>query len=279
MYTIGQSRRVRGAAGEPLPAPFRAFEQIGFTFRRGGFVLIVAGPGTGKSALALSCALRFQVPGVIFSADSDAFEQTSRAFCMETGSDREVGERFARGMLEPAEQELAEKMAGIPIRFNYDASPTLGTISNTMDAFQELYGEYPHFTVIDNVTNVQNGTKDNDDNPFGGLETFMEYLNTMARDTTTCVIGLHHTLGAYNDGVRPIPLSGVKGQITRVPPQVLTLFRPQADQLGVSVVKNRGGRADASGNRYAVLDFEGSSMTIQDPDYSERSEHHGQVQP
>lgn len=268
MYTIGQSRRVRGAAGEPLPAPFRAFEQLGFTFRRGGFCLIVAGPGTGKSALALNIALAFgkDHPGLYYSADSDAFEQSVRAFCRVTGSKREVGERFARGRLEPAEQELADLIEDIPLRFNYDASPTLDTISNTMDAFEELYGEYPHYTIVDNVTNVQNGTADNSENPFGGLETFMEYLNTMARGTASCVIGLHHTLGEYNNGLKPIPLSGVKGQITRVPPQVLTLHRPEDGQIGVSAVKNRGGRADASGNRYVVLDFDGSTMTIKDPD-------------
>lgn len=270
MYTIGQSRRVRGAAGTPLPAPFRAFEQIGLTFRRGGFCLVVAGPGTGKSALGLKIGLNFgaEHPGMIFSADSDAFEQTARAFCMETGSDRAVGERFALGKLEEAEQELAEQIAGIPIRFNYDSSPTIDVLNTNMEAFEELYGEYPHFTIVDNVTNVQNGTSDNAENPFGGLETFMEYLNTMARKTQTFVMGLHHTLGAFNDGARPIPLSGVKGQITRVPPQVITLFRPEEDKIGVSVVKNRGGRADASGNRYALLSFEGSTMTIADPDWS-----------
>jgi RecA-family ATPase len=270
MFTIGQSRRVRGAAGDPLPAPFRAFDDIGFTFRRGGFCLIVAGPGTGKSALALNIALAFgsKHPGMYFSADSDAFEQSVRSFCLLTGSQREVGERFARGRLDPSELSLVELVQDVPIRFNYDASPTLDTISNTMDAFDELYGEYPHYAIVDNVTNVQNGTADNAENPFGGLETFMEYLNTMARDTQTCVIGLHHTTGTYNDGIRPIPLSGVKGQITRVPQQVLTLFRPTDGQIGVSPVKNRGGQAAASGHRYAVLDFDGSSMTIRDPDFS-----------
>lgn len=270
MFTIGQSRRVRGAAGTPLPAPFRAFEQIGLTFRRGGFCLVVAGPGTGKSALALTMGLRFgnEHPGMVFSADSDAFEQAARAFCATTGADRAVGERFALGRLEGAEQELAEQVAGIPMRFNYDSSPTIDVLNMNMEAFEELYGEYPHYTIVDNVTNVQNGTSDNAENPFGGLETFMEYLNTMARKTQTFVMGLHHTLGAFNDGAKPIPLSGVKGQITRVPPQVITLFRPEEDKIGVSVVKNRGGRGDASGNRYALLDFEGSTMTIKDPDHS-----------
>lgn len=266
MFTIGQSRRVRGAAGQPLPAPFRALHDLGFTFRRGGFVLIVAGPGTGKSAFALAAGLKMGVPGLVFSADSDAFEQSARAFCMQTGQDRKVGERFALDKLAPEEEDMIEAVLNVPIRFNYDSAPTLDVIRRNMDAFEELYGEYPHFTLIDNVTNVQNGTADNAENPFGGLESFMEYLNSLARNTQSCVIGLHHTLGQFNDGQRPIPMSGVKGQITRVPPQVLTLFRPTQDQLGVSVVKNRGGRADASGGRYAMLEFEGSTMTIRDPE-------------
>lgn len=257
---------MRGAAGEPLPAPFRAFHRTGIVFRRGASVLIVAGPGTGKSILALTAVLNFGVPSLIYSADSDAFEQSSRAFCVRTGQDTDTGKRFALGKLEPEEQDLAKAVADLPVRFNYESSPTLANINDTMEAFEELYGEYPHVVVIDNVTNVQNGTLDNAENPFGGLESFMEYMNGMARKTQACVIGLHHTLGAYNDGARPIPLSGVKGQIGRVPPMILTMFRPEEGKLGVSVVKNRGGRADTSGNRYALLDFDGSTMTVKDPD-------------
>jgi hypothetical protein len=88
----------------------------------------------------------------------------------------------------------------------------------------------------------------------------------MARFTGACVIGLHHVTGTYNDADRPIPLSGVKGQVARVPELVLTLhkvieqFGP--DSLRVSTVKNRGGKSDPSGSEFVSLDFVGDTMQI-----------------
>ena len=98
----------------------------------------------------------------------------------------------------------------------------------------------------------------------------MDYFATMARNTEACVIGLHHVTGPYVDADKPIPLSGVKGQITRVPAMVLTLHRRagelgEPDTLCVSTVKNRGGKSDPSGHTFAELDFRGASMSITDP--------------
>src|SRR5690606_37730929 len=123
------------------------------------------------------------------------------------------------------------------------------------------YEEFPSAIVVDNVTNVRAGG-DNDEDPFSGLESLMDYLHQMARETNAAVFGLHHVTGAYNDAAKPIPLSGVKGQITRVPEMVLTMFRP--DNLCVSGVKNRGGKADPSGEDFAELSCEGGSIGIED---------------
>jgi hypothetical protein len=79
---------------------------------------------------------------------------------------------------------------------------------------------------------------------------------------------LHHVTGGYNDADRPIPLSGVKGQIARVPEMVLTLHKQTdvcgPDLLCVSTVKNRGGKADPSGSEYVSLTFNGDTMQIKD---------------
>jgi RecA-family ATPase len=136
-----------------------------------------------------------------------------------------------------------------------------------MRSYEEVYGDFPALVVIDNVTNVRTGG-DNDDDPFSGLEALMDYLHDMARSTGACVVGLHHVTGGYNDADRPIPLSGVKGQIARVPEMVLTLHK-QTDEFGpdllcVSTVKNRGGKADPSGSEYVSLTFNGDTMQIKD---------------
>jgi DnaB-like helicase C terminal domain len=239
---------------------FRSLTAAGVVFRRGQLVLVAAGPGTGKSAFTLTLALRAYVPALYFSADSDAFEQLVRSICILTGASVEDARR---AVLSDDLTAVAPALTGVPVRFNYDASPSLDTIESTVEAYEEVYGEYPHLIVLDNVTNIRTETSEEGD-PFAGLEGLMDYAHTMARETSACVIGLHHVTGPYNDADKPIPLSGVKGQITRVPEMVLTIHRPDEDTLGVSAVKNRGGKPDPSGRSFTDLRFDGSRMHISD---------------
>lgn len=262
MYSLLQSKRVRGAAGEPIPTVFRALEAKGTHFLRGQLALVAAGPGTGKSAFTLTWALKAGVPALYFSADSDAFVQLTRSISVMTGWPlEESSQAVLSNNLRSAEATLS----GLPIRFNYSASPSLDDIELSMQSYEEVYGDYPSIVVVDNVTNVRGETAEDD--PFSGLESLMDYLATMGRNTEACVVGLHHVTGGYNDSDKPIPLSGVKGQITRVPSMVLTLHKQTGvyeDVLCVSTVKNRGGKADASGEDYAQLAFNGDRMSITD---------------
>lgn len=245
---------------------FRSLEDAGTHFRRGQLVLVSAGPGTGKSGFTLTVALRSKVPCLYFSADSDAFEQLKRSISIQTGWSQE---RASKAILEDRLDEVRTHLIGLPIRMHYSASPTLDVIETQIEAYEEVYGDYPDLIVVDNVTNVRLDRPDGDDDPFSGLESLMDYLHTMARETSACVVGLHHVTSGYNDSAKAIPLSGVKGQISRVPEMVLTLFRKPGDEytpdaLCVSTVKQRGGKADPSGQTYVELDFDGGSMAIRD---------------
>ncbi|MEO6086938.1 MAG: DnaB-like helicase C-terminal domain-containing protein [Umezawaea sp.] len=266
MHSLLQSRRIRGAAGEPLPAVFKTLEDNGTRFLRGQLVLVAAGPGTGKSGFTLTYALRSGVSAMYFSADSDAFVQLTRSISILTGWTLEAS---AKAVLADELGDVRDRLTGLPIRLSYSASPSLGEIETTIEAYEEVYGDYPDLIVIDNITNVRTQASDEDGDPFSGLEGLMDYLHTMARETQACVIGLHHVTGSYNDADKPIPLSGVKGQISRVPEMVLTMHKRSggefdSDVLCVSTVKNRGGRADASGHTYAELEFDGERMLIRD---------------
>ncbi|SUE29578.1 Uncharacterised protein [Nocardia farcinica] len=214
----------------------------------------------------LTYALRSKVPTLYFSADSDAFTQTSRAVSILMDWDiDEATEAVLSNDLGDAEDALDQ----IPLRLHYGASPTLADIEEHVEAYFEVYDVFPTLIVIDNVTNVRlDESSDEDASGSGGLESLMQYLADMARQTQACVIGLHHVKGDYNDNDKPIPLSGVKGQITGVPSVVLTLHRQSSefgpDKLMVSTVKNRGGIADSSGLSPAELQFIGSRMQIRD---------------
>ena len=240
-------------------------EQKGTRFLRGQLALVCAGPGVGKSALILTYALKAKVPTLYFSADSDSFTQLSRSLSILSGTNMDKSAALVRsGDL----GESAREFDDIPIRFNYSASPTLDQIETSMRSYEEVYGDFPALVVIDNVTNVRTGG-DNDEDPFSGLESLMDYLHDMARSTAACVVGLHHVTGPFNDADKPIPLSGVKGQIARVPEMVLTLHKESDDfgptLLNISTVKNRGGKADPSGNDFVCLEFSGDTMQIKDP--------------
>ena len=260
MYSLLQSTRIRGSAGEPLPTVFKSLESAGIQFKRGQYVLIAAGAGTGKSAFTLTQALKSGVPTLYFSADSDSYTQSVRSLAIMAGVSVEAANK---AVLSNSLGSMADALLNIPIRFNYDASPSLDTIETCVEAYEEVYGEYPALIVIDNITNVRIGGE-GDDDPFSGLEGLNDYLHTMARETGACVVGLHHVTGPYNDAEKPIPLSGVKGQISRVPELILTLFRPGPNRIGVSAVKNRGGKADPSGNDFVELEFTGDMMRIRD---------------
>jgi len=176
-------------------------------------------------------------------------------------------EEASRLVLDDDLSEVIADLADIPMRFNYRASPTLDDIETSMDAYWHLYGVFPELVIVDNVTDVFSGGGDED--PFSGLESLCNYLSGMARETEACVVGLHHVTGQYNDADKPIPLSGVKGQISRVPSMILTLHKKSGedwsdDMLCVSPVKNRGGKADPSGYDFAELLFSGAKMEIRD---------------
>ena len=272
MLTAFQSIDQRGSGGDPLPTAFKTLAAAGTHILRGQLALIVAAPGGAKSAFTLAYALKGRIPTMYFSADSDSFTQATRMLSMELGWPLEKSKQAVRDGRLPAETRTwdvnPDNPGGIPIRLNYSAQPTLDTIKNGLEAYAEVFNEYPAMVVIDNITNVVTGVAANDEDPFGGLEVLMDYLHEVARETGAAVVGMHHVKGDYNDGDKPIPLSGIKGQIGRVPELILSLHRVQStyggDALRVSVIKNRSGKADPSGRTYAELRFEGRTMTLGD---------------
>ncbi len=244
---------------------FPSLSAKGVHFVRGQYALIAMAPGLGKSAFTLTLALKSGVPTLYFSADSDAFVQLTRSMSIQSG--RPLDETTA-AVLEDRVDEYEHWIEDLPIRFNYSASPSFEDIEMSIESFGEVYGEYPHLLVVDNITNVR--TDSSSEDPFAGLESLNDYLNDVARKTEACTIGLHHVTGEYNDGLIPVPMSGLKGQIGRVPALVVTGHRGPdlisgAAAMRLSCVKFRGGRADPSGQDYVELEFYGDRMEIRDP--------------
>ncbi|MFI5865866.1 AAA family ATPase [Streptomyces sp. NPDC051546] len=266
MFSLSQSVSIRGAAGEPLPHPFKSLSRLEVEFRRAEFSLVVAGPGTGKSLFAANLATYGNMPVMYFSADSSAATQTVRATAMITGADSKTIKAALLGG--DFSKYLAEIGKRWWLRFNYSASPQVSELERDLLCYLEVYGTLPHLIVVDNITNVDIGAVGSAESYTFGLEGLCEYLSEMARATNAHVLGLHHVVGEYSDGLIPIPLSGVKGKVHRVPSLILTIHK-EVDGTGgrilnVSDVKNREGFEDSSGNTFASFRLNRSNLRLEE---------------
>ncbi|MFE2075208.1 AAA family ATPase [Streptomyces misionensis] len=263
-----QALEIRGEAGEPIPHGIKSLSKLGIEFRRSEYSIVAAGPGTGKSLLAAMLATKTNVPALYFSADSSAATQMARATAMITGDDvKQVKEALLGGDFSEYAKILGARWW---TRWNYDARPKPSDLERDLLCYYEVYNVMPHLVVVDNITNVDTGAVGDAESYTFGLEGLNEYLSEMARVTKAHVLGLHHVNGPHADGLTPIPLSGVKGQISRVPNLILTIH-VEVDEMGsrvlhVSPVKNREDMADPSGNTFASLRLNRRNLRLEEID-------------
>lgn len=262
MHSLVQSIRMRGAAGEPLPNPFKSLAALEVELRRGELSVVAAGGGTGKSLFGLNFALQANVPALYWSADSNSTTQLIRATAIITGDDvREIKKALREGRFDSYQSALAERWW---LRFNYSATPSPGQMEEDLETYREIYGTYPHLCVVDNISNVESGDTGTMDEYTLSLEGLCKFLNEMSRETLAHVMAMHHVVGEYSDGLKPIPMSGLKGKISAVPSLVLTLHKEDEDVLASSPVKNREGFKDASGATFASLVLDSRSLRLFD---------------
>jgi replicative DNA helicase len=255
----------RGSAGEPIPTVFQTLAGETVHVRRGQFTLIAAAPGVGKSVFALSLVLKAEVPGFYFSADTDAFTTYLRSGSMFTGYRTCDIEAAVEGKQTQQIDALLERKNHI--RFDFSGRIEVDILEEELKAYASVYGEWPHVIVIDNLSNLHI-----EDAPEGyqALEYACDYLHELARTSGAAVLALHHVTGSFDDGTTAVPLSGLRGKVSKVPEMVLTLHRDASvgtDEIGslyVSVVKNRTGRADPSGGFSIPLLYEPPRMRLED---------------
>ncbi|MGW5115014.1 AAA family ATPase [Streptomyces noursei] len=266
MYSLSQSVRMKGAAGEPIPSPFKGLAKLDAEFRRGELSVVAAAGGTGKSVVALNLAIQSNVPTLYFSADSTAATQLSRATAIITGDDvKGIKRKLHAGEFEEYSDVLAQRWWQ---RFSYSARPTPAEIELHLETYREIFNIYPHLVVIDNITNIEAGGASNADEFTFSLEGLCDYLNELARETHAHVMAMHHVVGEYADGLKPVPQSGLRGKISRVPSLILTIHKEidgmDGRTLNISPVKNRDGFEDSSGETFASYDFNTRNVRLAD---------------
>ncbi|GIJ38484.1 AAA family ATPase [Micromonospora andamanensis] len=258
ILTLTRAKLSRGSAGEPLPTVFESLAAEGIHFRRGQLTLIAAAPGVGKSVLALTKSLRSGSPGFYASADTDAFTMYLRAGAMYTGwSTSDIEHAVNHGNTAQVDALLEARS---DVRMDFEGRISIDNLEADLMAYAMTYGEWPHFIVIDNISNMES-----EGEGYQALELSCDYLHEMGRTTGAAIIALHHVTGEYDDGIKPVPLSGLRGKISKVPEMILTLFRNQeSNRLFVCPVKNRTGKNAAAANWWVTLDYDPSRMRLAD---------------
>lgn len=251
MLTLQRARRNAQTAGEPLPTVWPVLADNGVHFRRSQLTLLAAAPGVGKSLLSVSLALGIKVPSLYYSADSDEHTMYTRIGAQLTGWPTVDVEQAVRERSPGYRTVEAAMQAAEHIRWSFNPDPDIGDLELDIEAMAGVYGEYPHLIVIDNLSDLYAS----DEEGQLSLNERCAYLKTVARNTSACVVALHHVTGQYDDGNVPVPLSGLIDKISKKPEMILTLDRDPnrtrmdgAQFMNVRPVKNRGASADPSGS-------------------------------
>jgi KaiC/GvpD/RAD55 family RecA-like ATPase len=240
---LNQGRRKNVGGGTPLFSPFQVLNKNEVFLRKGQLTLITAAPGTGKSAVVQAMLQRGSEDGRVnqtlyYSADTDESTMWVRAAAIATGFETSDIERAVReGTFAGYEAEVRASTRHMDMV--YGSSPSGEEILQEFEAYAVKYGVYPEVFVMDNLANCYAGEGDE----FAALQGNCDFLHSLARDTKAAIITLHHTTGEYTNGDKPIPRSGIRGKIDKTPETILTLHRT-GEQLWVSPVKNRTGKAD-----------------------------------
>lgn len=259
MKTLRRSVGKAEVGGEPLSPPFQAFQREGIILRRSEITVIAGTPGAGKSSIALHIAARLKQPTLYFSADTNAHTMAMRLLALRAHIPQQQAELMLKTQPDTAESILREYGN---MYWSFEPSPTLRDLDEEVSAFETIWGRSPTLIVVDNLMDIAiDGHEE-----FAGMRQVMKELKYLARDTNAAVLVLHHTQEGA-PGYPCQPRSALQGKVAQIPAMVLTVGQMMAGQdmyMCVAPVKNRYGKADATGNTYISLSFDPASMHLED---------------
>lgn len=243
----------------PLPAPFKKFEKSQALFYRGALSVLAGPPGSGKTISALNIVNQLRVPTLYVSNDSTRYTIAKRAYSMLTGMDPGMAAGVIEGRPELASETFHKWNT---VRFDFSSAPSVDEIMVHGEAFRELYGEYPHLTVVDILMNV-----DHEGVSEQNYWRLMPALKEIASEQNTALLGVHHTSESARGEPCP-PKSSIMGKANQLPELIMTQVL-QNDKMFYAVVKNRNGPSDESGRTFFTLPVDAGRCQIEDEDPDE----------
>lgn len=251
MINLSLALRSRGQTGDPLPPVFPQLEALGAKIRRGQVTLVAGAPGGGKTALMSHWAVSLdhtgqgdKSPGIYFSMDTDVGTVGVRTGANVTGMHVSESEKKIKAKDLELLLKISEETEHIHWCFN--ASPNGKDIEDEIECYGYVHGRWPEWIIFDNLMDLAGEDA-------VALNSAVDFGKQIAREKSCAVIFLHHTVGEYENGDQPIPLSGLRYKVGKIPRLILTLYRADPNLLGVAIVKNSSGRADPSGNYQAHI--------------------------
>lgn len=241
--------------GVPLPeigALHDLYEGF-YRFRpRGGEVTMIAGqPGSQKSGFALYLAGQYATKGLsclYVSADMAQHTATTRLVASITGHTTET---VSKGLAAGGEDYYAELLADVPVRFMFNPNPDFGDIQEELDAWVELWDEYPRVIVLDNLLDIVPSAGDNE---FTGYKSVLLDAKTLARETGAAIFILHHMSETGTDPTKPAPRKSLMGKVSQTPENVLSVaMNDDLTEFRIAVVKQRSGPSDATAQTTVTL--------------------------
>lgn len=236
--------------GSPLPPLTQLHDLQEGYFRfvpRGGQQTMICGqPASGKSQFALWWCGQFALlglPVLYVSADMDQHTATTRLVASVTG---ETTEAVSRGLAYGAEDYYSELLNDLPVRFMFDPDPTYGDVEDEIDAWVELWDDYPRVIVLDNLLDIVPSAGDNE---FSGYKSILLDTKTLARETGAAVLILHHVSEEGTDPRYPAPKKKLLGKVSQTPENILSVAK-EGGEFRLSVVKHRNGPDDPTGETW-----------------------------
>ncbi len=239
--TLGRIVRRDLRSGDPLPDVYPTLRRNKVRFRKGNLHLVAGKPGSMKSMWGVDLTKKMGVPSLYFSNDSDESTIAQRVLA---NSVQRPTEDVAKDMRADRGWASANLSHMENVRWVFDPSPSLEDIQGEMEAFNEIYGEYPHWVVIDILDNVSYF----EESDHGAASRKLQFLHSLARNTGAAILVIHHCSDGSDDNPCP-PRSAILQKQNKLPVLELTVA-VHGEWFYIAPVKNRHGPSDMSGKTF-----------------------------
>jgi len=191
-------------------------------------------------------AKELNLPTLYFSADNNVHTSLTRLLSSTLQIERSkiVADLDDEEIGKAMEAQYMAALKGSPLQFCFDGSISLNDITAELDAYVEIFDEWPQVIIVDNLVNVEDA-RDRE-----GQSGILSELHYLSRVTGATVFILHHTsesgaLGRSPDPRRAQGRAAIQNKVSHFPDLILTVAADSiTGDFEIAAVKVRGEKSD-----------------------------------